>query len=292
MRSKSFFKRTILVSLILFFVSEIKSAESFAQWKILSHEPQLISGLNFGIMNTTSNQFLASNGPQSVLSLLPFGSIPFNIECRRSFLNIGKISYGDKIAIKVQNFGYLKYDFNGLEAPLACSGSPYYQWEIRSYTSNSSDVQANDEILIYNREADDYLIYCGLRNSIRWSKSCTPNITPQQELYRLTIMNIELTNSYAYGNGTAFVDFLVNGQGVGDLRFSKQSRFKNLNRKFIFKHNDKVKFALLLDHLQAGLRRDSYNKKLIGMKTVSIIGNTVGSVFINPYLIRFVISKE
>lgn len=93
----------------------------------------------------------------------------------------GEIKCGDKIAIYVENGGFLMYKQRPHGINLVWSKTPIYEWELRNVDNKKGTaINTNEDIGIYNKVEDDFARYCVRVKdviNISWSKDCCDGYT-------------------------------------------------------------------------------------------------------------------
>lgn len=72
----------------------------------------------------------------------------------------GAISYGERVAVRVQGGGYLRYSKRKYGISLAWSQTPVYEWRLRGDSpAGDAPVVVGAPVGLFNTVADDYLFY-------------------------------------------------------------------------------------------------------------------------------------
>jgi hypothetical protein len=71
----------------------------------------------------------------------------------------GAVLYGERIAIHVDDGGYLKYATRKYGINIKWSSTPVYEWEIRGHAALGTRVNYNDVFGLYNRTSGKHMIY-------------------------------------------------------------------------------------------------------------------------------------
>jgi hypothetical protein len=136
-------------------------------WQILSGDPAgspVVSTTSFDykLRNRTYRERLAYGERRYGINLVwvPVELDPFNVRIVRED-GPGQVADGNRVAIGIDDGGYLKYQSRDYGINLVWSDSPIYEWEIRTTDdgSSGSPVNTGDNVGLYNMVEDDFLFY-------------------------------------------------------------------------------------------------------------------------------------
>lgn len=136
---------------------------------------EIISAQSAGTPVTSSTNFLYKLKNRSERKQLVYGerryginlvwrdvsSSPFNVRIVKQSDPSGQISDGDRVAIGVDDGGYLRYQSREYGINLVWSSEPVYEWEVRLTPLGDSAVGivTEEQVGLYNGVEDDFLFY-------------------------------------------------------------------------------------------------------------------------------------
>ncbi len=143
------------------------------EWKIYGQGQWVNSYDWYAQYDSYNNQYVKWGQQSYGPDLWFYGGNMFNMKYER--YGGGDVHYGDKVAIRVGNYGYLYYvpQQNGYGYDIRYSNQPKYEWEIHG-GQYGWKVPTNYNVSIYNQYRHDEMVYCQRNYGIdlSWGSEC------------------------------------------------------------------------------------------------------------------------
>jgi hypothetical protein len=149
-----------------------KAAKSPTDWKLLGKEAEVKAGSFYTLSNDTDHESLRYGKRTFGINLVWDKSTTLNnIRFEKQGGGKGVLHYGDKVAIHVEQGGYLKYQRRDVGINLVWSTPPVYEWLILG-GKKGTPVKTGALLSLFNVPENDFLIYAErpVGVNLRWWK--------------------------------------------------------------------------------------------------------------------------